>query len=120
MKTALLWLRLLFLVYSVVFLITVFFQGRTDIVSIFAVASYSGVAIVTLFWILAVRAMPAIAFTILRNRQNSITFRTLLSIHLNRIPSNFLPDGVWQIFARVYDMNNIDISKIGISVVVLY
>ena len=120
MKTALLWLRLLFLVYSVVFLITVFLQGGTDIVSIFAVASYSGVAIVTLFWILAVRAMPAIAFTILRNRQNSITFRTLLSIHLNRIPSNFLPDGVWQIFARVYDMNNIDVSKIGISVVVLY
>jgi len=120
MKTALLWLRLLFLVYSVVFLITVFLQGRTDIVSIFAVASHFGVAIVTLFWILAARAMPAIAFTILRNRQNSITFRTLLSIHLNRIPSNFLPDGVWQIFARVYDMNNIDVSKIGISVVVLY
>ena len=120
MKTALLWLRLLFLVYSVVFLVTVFLQDRTDIVFIFAVASYSGLAIETLFWVLAIRAMPAIAFTIFRDRKNSITFRTLLSIHLKRIPSRFLPRDVWQTFTRVYDMNHIGISKTDISLVVLY
>jgi len=94
MKTALLWLRLLFLVYSAVSLVTVFLQDRTDIVFIFAVASYSGLAIDILLWVLAIHAMPAIAFTILRNKKNSITFRALLSIRLNRIPSNFLPGGV--------------------------
>jgi glycosyltransferase 2 family protein len=120
MKTALLWLQRLFLVCSIAFLVTVFLQNRTDIVSIFALASYSGLATAILFWVLATLVMPAIAFTILRDRKNSITFRTLLSIHLNRIPSKFLPGGVWQTFARVYDMKNIGISKTDISLVVLY
>jgi hypothetical protein len=119
MKTTL-WLRLLFLVCSAVFLVTVFLQDRTDIVFIFVVTSYSRLAIVILFWVLAIRTLPTIAFAILRGRKDSITFRTLLSIHLNRIASNFLPSSVWQIFARVYDMSNIDISKIGISIDVLY
>ena len=120
MKTALLWLQRLFLVCSIAFLVTVFFQNRADIVSIFTFASYSGLAIAILFWILATLVIPAIAFTILRDRKNSITFRTLLSIHLNRIPSKFLPGGVWQTFARVYDMNNLGIPKTDISLVVLY
>jgi hypothetical protein len=120
MKIALLWLQRLFLVCSIAFLVTVFFQNRMDIVSIFSVASYSGLALAILFWVLATLLMPAIAFTILRDRKNSITFRTLLSIHLNRIPSKFLPGGVWQTFARVYDMNNLGITKTDISLVVLY
>ena len=64
--------------------------------------------------------MPTIVFTILSNRKNSITFRTLLSIRPNRIPSKFVPSRLWQTFARAYDMSNIDVSKIGISVDVLY
>ena len=64
--------------------------------------------------------MPTIVFTILSDRKNSITFRTLLSIRPNRIPSKFVPSGLWQTFARAYDMSNIDVSKIGISVDVLY
>ena len=120
MKTALLWLQRLFLVCSIAFLVTVFLQNRTDIVSIFALASCSGLATAILFWVLATLVMPAIAFTTLRDRKNSITFRTLLSIHLNCIPSKFLPGGVWQTFARVYDMKNIGISKTDISLVVLY
>lgn len=120
MKTALLWLQRLFLVCSIAFLVTVFIQNRTDIASIFAVASYSGLAIAILFWIVATLVIPAIAFTILRDRENSITYRTLLSIHLNRIPSKFLPGGIWQTFARVYDMNNMGITKTDISLVVLY
>ena len=120
MKTTLFWLRLLFLVCSAVCLVTVFLQDRTEFVSIFAVTSYSSLAIMILFWVLAIRTLPTIAFAILRDRKNSITFRTLLSIHLNRIASNFLPGSVWQIFACLYDMSNIDISKIGISVDVLY
>lgn len=120
MKTALLWLQRLFLVCSIAFLVTVFFQNRAEILSIFSVASYSGLATAILFWILATLLMPAIAFTILRDRQNSITFRTLLAIHLNRIPSKFLPGGIWQTFARAYDMNNMGITKTDISLVVLY
>ena len=120
MKTTLFWLRLLFLVCSAVCLVTVFLQDRTDIVFIFAVTSYSRLAIVILFWVLAIRTLPTIAFAILRDRKNSITFRTLLSIHLKRIPSRFLPRGVWQTFTRVYDMNHIGISKTDISLVVLY
>ena len=120
MKTALLWLQRLFLVCSIAFLIAVFFQNRTDIVSIFTAASYLGLAIAILFWILATLLIPAIALTILKDRKNSITFRTLLAIHLNRIPSKFLPGGVWQTFARVYDMNGLGITKTGISLVVLY
>ena len=69
---------------------------------------------------LATLIMPAIAFTILRDRKNSITFRTLLSIHLNRISSFFLPGGVWQTFVLVCDMNHIGISKTDTSLAVLY
>ena len=58
MKTALLWLQRLFLVCSIAFLIAVFFQNRTDIVSIFTAASYSGLAIAILFWILATLLIP--------------------------------------------------------------
>jgi hypothetical protein len=89
-------------------------------VFIFTAASYSGLATAILFWVLATFVMPAIALTILRDRKNSITFRTLLSIHLKRIPSRFLPRDVWQTFTRVYDMNHIGISKTDISLVVLY
>lgn len=120
MKTALQWFQRLFLVCSIAFLVTVFFQNRTDIASIFNVASYSGLATAILFWVLATLLMPAIAFTILKDRKNSITFPTLLSIHLNRIPSKFLPGGVWQTFARVYDMNDLGITKKDIGLVVLY
>jgi len=120
MKTALLWLQRLFLVCSVAFLITVFFQNRTDILSIFSAASYSGLATAILFWVLATLLIPAIAFTILRDRKNSITFRALLSIHLNRIPSKFLPGGVWQTFARAYDMKSMGVTKTDISLVVIY
>ena len=41
-------------------------------------------------------------------------------MHLNRITSKFLPGGVWQTFARVYDMNGLGITKTDISLVVLY
>lgn len=54
------------------------------------------------------------------DRKNSITFQTLLSIQLNRIPSKFLPGGVWQILARAYDMNSIGITKTDISQVTIY
>lgn len=120
MKTALLWLQRLFLVCSIAFLVTVFYQNRAEVISIFSVASYSGLTTAIFFWILATLLIPAISFTILRDRQNSITFRALLSIHLNRIPSKFLPGGIWQTFARVYDMNNMGITKTDISLVVLY
>lgn len=120
MKTALLWLQRLFLVASVAFLVIVFFQNRADIFSIFSAASYSGLATAILFWVLATLLIPAIAFTILRDRKNSITFSTLLSIHLNRIPSKFLPGGVWQTFARAYDMNTMGIAKTDIGLVVIY
>ncbi len=120
MKTALLWFQRLFLVCSIAFLITVFFQNRADVLSVFAVASYSGLIVAIMFWMLATLVMPAIACTILRDRGNSTTFRTLLAIHLNRIPSKFLPGGVWQTFARAYDMSSIGISKTDIGLVVLY
>ncbi|MBL4581555.1 MAG: hypothetical protein JKY29_07035 [Gammaproteobacteria bacterium] len=120
MKTTLLWLQRLFLICSIAFLVTVFFQNRTDIASIFTDASYSRLATAILFWVLATLVIPAIAFTILRDKKNSITFRTLLSIHLNRIPSKFLPGGVWQTFARVYDMKSMGITRTDIGLVVIY
>ena len=120
MKTALLWFQRLFLVCSIAFLITVFVQNRADVLSIFSVASVSGLAVAILFWIIATLFMPSIAFTILSDRRNSISYSTLLSIHLNRIPSKFLPGGVWQTFARAYDMSSMGVTKTDISLVVLY
>ncbi len=120
MKTALLWFQRLFLVCSIAFLITVFFQNRADVVSIFSVASYPGLALAISFWVLTTLLIPAIAFTILWDRNNNIGFLTLLEIHLNRIPSKFLPGGVWQTFARAYDMSSMGVTKTDISLVVLY
>lgn len=120
MRTTLLWLQRLFLFGSIAFLVTVFLQNSAEIISIFSVASYPGIATAILFWILATFLIPAIALTILRDKNNSITFQTLLAIHLNRIPAKFLPGGIWQTFARVYDMNNLGIAKSDISLVVLY
>lgn len=74
MKNALLWLRLILLVYSVILLVTVFLQNKTDIVFIFAVTSDSELAIIILFLVLAIHPIPATTFTILRDRKNSVTF----------------------------------------------
>lgn len=120
MKTALLWFQRLFLVCSIAFLIVVFVQNREDVFSIFSTASYSTLSLAILFWILATLFMPAIALTILQDRENNVSFQTLLAIHLNRIPSKFLPGGVWQTFARAYDMSSMGVSKTDISLVVLY
>jgi len=120
MKIALLWFQRLFLVASVAFLIAVFYENRTDVYSIFSAASVAGLALAIAFWVLATLLMPAIAFTILRDRENDIAYSTLLAIHLNRIPSKFLPGGVWQTFARAYDMSSMGVTKTDISLVVLY
>lgn len=120
MKTALLWFQRLFLVCSIAFLIYVFIQNRAEVVSIFTLASYSTLLLAIFFWFSATLVMPAIAHTVLRDRENSISYGMLLSIHINRIPSKFLPGGVWQTFARAYDMNSLGVSKTDIGLVVLY
>ncbi len=120
MKTVLLWLQRLFLLFSIGFLIYVFLQNRRDIVEVFSAASMSGIVLGMGFWILATLVIPLIALTILRDRGNTISYPTLLFIHLNRIPSKFLPGGVWQTVARAYDMNSLGISRRDISLVVLY
>lgn len=120
MKIALLWFQRLFLLCSIAFLLAVFFQNREEVFAIFATASYSGLALAILFWVLATLVIPTIASTILRDRGNSISYQTLLIIHLNRIPSKFLPGGIWQTFARAFDMSSMGISKTDISLVVLY
>lgn len=120
MKIALLWLQRSFLVASIAFLIAVFYQNRADVYSIFSAASVPGLALAIAFWVLATLLMPTIAFTILRDRGNDIRLQTLLAIHLNRIPSKFLPGGVWQTFARAYDMSSMGVTKTDISLVVLY
>lgn len=54
----------------------------------------SGIVLGMGFWILATLVIPLIALTVLRDRGNTISYSTLLFIHLNRIPSKFLPGGV--------------------------
>lgn len=94
MKTVLLWLQRLFLLFSIAFLIYVFVQNRRDIVEVFSTVSMSGIVLGMGFWILATLVIPLIALTVLRDRGNTISYSTLLFIHLNRIPSKFLPGGV--------------------------
>ena len=120
MKTVLLWLQRLFLLFSIAFLIYVFVQNRRDIVEVFSAVSMSGIVLGMGFWILATLVIPLIALTVLRDRGNTISYSTLLFIHLNRIPSKFLPGGVWQTVARAYDMNSLGISRRDISLVVLH
>ena len=120
MKIALLWLQRLFLLSSISFLIYILIRNKTDVIEVFSVASFPGIAFGIAFWIVATLLMPFIALIILQDKGNTVSYATLLSIHLNRIPSKFLPGGVWQTLARAYDMNNLSISKTDISLVVLY
>ncbi|NKB33462.1 MAG: hypothetical protein GKR91_10230 [Pseudomonadales bacterium] len=120
MKTALLWFQRLFLFGSITFLLSVLYLNREDITEVFSQAAIAGILLASGLWILTVLIAPSIAFIILRDRNNEIRLTTLLSIYISRIPAKYLPGGVWQTFARAYDMNSLGISRTDIGLVVFY
>lgn len=120
MKSVLLWLQRVFLLGSIGFLLYILLENRADISAVLSVASVPALALAGGFWIVSVLLVPSIAWVILYSRDNEIAFSSLFVIYINRIPAKYLPGGVWQTFARAYDMNSLGISKTDVGLVVFY
>lgn len=120
MKTALLWFQRIFLLSSVCFLIAVLVVNRGDIFTIYAQASFLSIIFASGAWMLTVLLVPFAAFIVLKNQKVAIKLSTLFEIYMSRIPAKYLPGGIWQTFARAYDMNNMGIGKTDIALVVFY
>lgn len=58
--------------------------------------------------------------TILRELGKNISYKKLLLIYINRIPAKYLPGGIWQTFARVYDLNAMGVGKMELGVLIFY
>ncbi len=120
MKTQFIWVQRIFLACCLIFLLVIFLRSREEILQIVSAATYTPLFVALIVWTLSTFLVPGLALVVLKSRGNAVNFSTLLFIYLNRIPAKYLPGGIWQTFARAYDLSSLGVNKKDIALLVFY
>lgn len=119
-KAFLTWIKRLFFAGSILFFLFVAIQNKDQLRDVIAISSPAGFLFAIIFWVASIFIIALITMTILGDMKKNIPYKNLLLIYINRIPAKYLPGGVWQTFARAYDLNAMGVSKVELGVLIFY
>ena len=120
MKAAIKIVQGVFLVLCLGYLAYALFNESESIFSLFRNADKIFLLPALLFWPCGVLISAWFASQVIETTGRAIHYRDVLAIYLNRIPARYLPGGIWQTFARAYDLNNLGLEKGRIATLVFY
>ncbi len=93
--------------------------GARDVIGgMLANARPGPLLLIILAWSLLHLLVPLTSWIVLNGLGTGIGYRTVLRIHVSRLPARYLPGGVWQTVSRVVDLHALGVTKAQLSVLV--
>jgi hypothetical protein len=110
--------RRLFLPLALLFLVLAAFAAR-DVVAVTLTQARPGPLVLTVMaWSMLSLMVPVTSWLVLAGMGTGIGYRTVLRIHVSRLPARYLPGGVWQTVSRMVDLHALGVTKAQLSVLV--
>jgi hypothetical protein len=95
------------------------FGSRDAVAAILAQASLVPLVFAASAWALLNLLVPAISRSWLDGLPSPPSYRTLLDIHLRRLPARYLPGGIWHTVSRVADLHALGIGRAQLGALVM-
>ncbi len=108
--------RRLFVPLALLLLAAAAYGARDTFGQIMANARPGPLLFTVMVWSLLHLLVPVISWVVLSGVNAGITYRTILGIHVSRLPARYLPGGIWQTVSRVADLHAMGVSKRQLSV----
>jgi glycosyltransferase 2 family protein len=100
---------------AIAFVLYFAWQARADMLQLWRTSNKSLLTLAFVPLVLVNILSPCASRAILRSLGTSVEYRTLLSIHLCRLPARYLPGGVWHTFGRAIDLREHGVSRRTVS-----
>lgn len=110
--------RRLFLPLALLFLALAAYAARDVVASTIVHARPGPLILTVLAWSLLSLLVPVTSWLVLTGLGAGIGYRTVLRIHVSRLPARYLPGGIWQTVSRVADLHAMGVTKAQLSVLV--
>lgn len=117
-RRALVLARRLFVPLALLFLALAAYAARDVFGEVLAHARPAPLLLTVLAWSLLHLLVPVISWIVLDGLGTGIGYRTVLAIHVSRLPARYLPGGIWQTVSRVVDLHALGVSRRQLSVLV--
>lgn len=104
---------------AVVFLAVAGWRARVVFASVLEQTEPAPLILTVLLWALLHLLTPVFSWMVLRETGEGIGYRTLLAIHVGRLPARYLPGGIWHTVSRVMDLHHLGVSRSRLSIMVL-
>ena len=111
--------RWLFGPAALLFLIVAGWRARTVIATVLEQTDAVPLIVTVLLWASLHLLTPMFSWILLRQIGADIGYRTLVRIHVGRLPARYLPGGIWHTVAQVMDLHRLGVSRTQLSIMVL-
>jgi hypothetical protein len=112
-------LRWLFTPAAVLFLAWAAYGSRDAFQAVVGQAHAAPIAGAVVLWAVSHLVTPVLAWLVLREGRTVISYKVVLGIHARRLPSRYLPGGIWHTVSRMTDLHRMGISRTQLSTLVL-
>lgn len=92
------------------------YAARDSFGGILASARPGPLILTVLAWSLLHLLVPVVGWIVLGGLGTGISYRTMLRIHVSRLPARYLPGGVWQTVSRMVDLHGMGVTRAQLSV----
>lgn len=111
-------LRWVFGPLALLFLVIAAWRAHDLLSAVLAQVQPAVLVLTVLLWALLHLLTPFFASMVLREMDAGIGYRTMLAIHVGRLPTRYLPGGVWHTVTRVMDLHRLGVGRSQLSVMV--
>ncbi len=118
LQRALVLARRLFVPLALLFLAMAAWGARDAFGEVLANARPGALVLTVVAWALLHLLVPVISWIVLDGLGAGIGYRTVLGIHVSRLPARYLPGGIWQTVSRVVDLHALGVTRRQLSVLV--
>ncbi len=95
------------------------YEARGEFSEMFRSARPGPLLVAVVAWASLNLVVPGIAYAWLRGLEASPGYRTLLRIHLARLPARYLPGGIWHTVARYVDLSALGTGRTRLAALAL-
>ncbi len=118
-KRAMALLRWLFTPAALLFLVVAGWRARAVFATVLGQADTTLLVVTITLWASMHLLSPVFSWVVLREIGAGVGYRTLLAIHVGRLPARYLPGGVWHTVSRVMDLHRLGVTRSQLSVMLL-
>jgi hypothetical protein len=111
--------RWIFAPAAVVFLIVAGIRARGAFQTVTSHTHLAPLVVTVLLWASLNLLAPVFTWLVLREMDTTITYGTILKIHVGRLPARYLPGGIWQTVSRMIDLHRLGVDRSQLSALVM-